>query len=537
MNRFFLFLSVTCTLVACTGEGGGEPSAASTGIELHRGNGADPGTMDPHLAEDDSATEVLRDLYEGLIGESVNSELEPAGAVSWQISDDGLEYVFQLQPEARWSNSDPVVAEDYVAGLRRTVDPSTASVYAQLLSPIVNATAITAGELPPETLGVEALDPHTLKITLASLTPYFLGLLTLSQTYPIHRPSLAEHGDQFTRPGNHVTNGPYKLEDFIAQAHIKLVKNEHYWNSDDVAIDTVYYYNTEDRSAEFKRYRAGELDYTYEIPNTQYKWIQENLPGELHTAPYLSTYYYAFNLHKPPFKDNVGLRMALSMAVDRETLVEKVTRIGEVTAYGFVPPGIVDYTSQSYEWADWPRDKVIGEAQRLYHEAGYSDENPLRVEILYNTSENHKRLAVAIAQMWKQTLGVEATLVNEEWKVFLQTRQKPDAWEIARFGWIGDYNDANTYAEIMHSTHGQNYIGFVDEEFDALVEAAAVETDLAKRREMLQQAERMILDGYPIIPFYFYVSKHLVKPHVKGFESNVMDRNQSRHYRIERPKG
>ncbi len=509
-------------------------SQAGEGMVFRRGNGGDPDTLDPHRSEGTGSGSILRDLYEGLVGETVTAELRPAGASRWEISDDGRVYTFFLREDARWSNGDPVTAADFEFGLRRSVSPATASSYAELLKPIENAHKIIAGELPPEALGVQAVDPHTLRIRLEAPTPYLLGMLTHTPAFPVHRPSLSEHGDRFTRPGKLVSNGPYKLDEFVAQSHVKLVRNPHFRENDQVAIDTVYYFNTEDRNAELKRYRAGELDYTFVIPTTQLRWIREHLGDELKSAPYLSVYYFVLNLSRPPFKGNPALRQALSMAIDRKILVERVTGVGEVAAFGFIPPGVADYESQSYAWAGLDDADRQAQAQALYEQAGYSRMAPLRTEIRYNTSENHKKIAVAIAAMWKQALGVETTLINEEWKVFLQTRRDRAAWEVFRFSWVGDYNDANTFLEIMHSRHGQNDAAYSNPAYDALLEAAATESDMQLRAGLLQKAERTMLDDYPVIPLYFYVSKHLVKPYVKGYQPNIMNRDQTRYYRIER---
>ena len=506
---------------------------SSEGVVFHRGNGSEPDTLDPHRSEETSASEILRDLYEGLTTEDIDSNVVPGMAERWDISEDGKTYTFYLRENAQWSNGDPVVAEDFVAGLQRTVDPATISSYAQILDMIVNAKDIREGNKTKETLGVKALGDKIFEVKLNAPTPYFLGLLNHSSTYPIHRASWKEHGDRFAKPGNMISNGAYQLKEWIVASHIKVERNPLYYGNDDVQIDTVYFYPTEDISGELKRYRAGELDFTDQIPNNQFRFINENFKDEFYVDPYLSTYYYVFDNTQPPFND-VRLRQALSMAIDRETIVGKVTGVGELPAFGFVPPPIQNYKAYQYDWASWPRDQQIAEARRLYAEAGYSEENPLVTEIRYNTSENHKKVAVAISAMWKQVLGADIKLLNEEWKVFLQSRKDKNKWDIVRYGWVGDYNDAFTYAEIMHSTHGQNDSGFSNPKYDELVEAAAVEGDLEKRAAMLAEAEKVMLNDYPIMPIYFYVTKHLVKPHVKGFKSTIMDHNYSRHYRIEK---
>lgn len=499
---------------------------------LHKGNGAEPQSLDPHKAEGVPSSNIMRDLYEGLTSEAPNGDVIPGAASRWEISADGTEYVFHLRPQARWSNGDPVVAEDFVIGLRRSADPATLSHYSQILSSIKNAEAVTAGQLPPEELAVEALDDHTLKIVLKAPTPYFLGLLNHSSTYPINRRAYQEHGARFARVGNLVGNGAYRLKDWVVQSHIELERNPLYWDNANTTIERVYYHATEDQSSELKRYRAGELDWTHEVPLNQVRWIRENLNDEFYVSTYLGTYYYGFNLTQPPFKANRTLRRALSMAIDREILVNKVTRLGEQPAYSWVPPGISHYAAQVPEWASWPQDKKLAEARRLYAEAGYSKDKPLHIELRYNTSENHKKVAIAVAAMLKQSLGVRVNLINQEWKVFLETRKQKRVTELFRAGWIGDYNDAYTFSELLHSKHGINDQGYNNPEYDALLEQASVEGDFDKRRALLEKAERLMLEDQPIMPIYFYVNKRLVKPYVAGFEPNIMDHHYTKNMRI-----
>jgi len=519
-------------LAACGGNSAESP-VAEAAVTFHRGNGGEPATLDPHRNEETSGSAILRDLFEGLVSEDVDLNIIPGVAASWQISDDGLQYTFNLAPEARWSNGDAVTAADFVAGLRRTVTPATASTYAELLSPIRNAAAVTRGELPPTELAVTALDDHTLVIELESPTPYFVQLLAMPQTFPLHRSAFAEHGAGFARPGNLISNGPYRLTEWVVNSHIRLERNPHYHAVEDVQIEVVYYHNTEDRDAELRRYRAGELDYTYEIPNSQFDWINENLPGELHVSPRLSVYFYGFDMTEPPF-DDVRLRQALTMAIDRRIITEQVNGIGELPAFGIVPPGIRDYAPASYAWSGLDDAARIAEARRLYAAAGYSAGNPLRTEIRYNTSENHRRLAIAVAAMWKAALGVEVEIVNQEWKVMLQDRLNPAAWDIMRYGWVADYSDAFTFLEIFQSSHGQNFTGFDNARYDALVAAAAAQADPVRRLATMAQAERALIDSYPVIPLYFYVNKHLVKPHVVGYRPNSLDHDRTQHFRVER---
>ncbi len=498
---------------------------------LHRGNGAEPDSIDPHRGTSVNGANIQRDLFEGLVNEAPNGDLEPGAAESWTISDDGLTYTFSLRRDARWSNGDAVLADDWVYSLRRSLNPQTMSRYTFILSPILNADAVAAGEMAPGELGVRAIDDYTLEIQLDGPTPYFLGLLTHSASWAVHRPSVEEFGDQHTRPGNLVSNGAFILEDWVVQSHIKVVRNPHYWDNANTILEEVWFYSTEDQSAELRRYRADELDFTEIIPKRQIQWIRENLGDELVVAPYLGAYYYGFNVTRPPFENNPELRRALALAIDRDIIAGQVTAAGEQPAYGWVPP-VNGYEQQQMREADWTQSEREAEPRRLYALAGYSAENPLRTEIIYNTQEDHRRIALAVSAMWNQVLGVETSILNQEWKVFLDTRQQRIDTQVYRGGWIGDYNDPNTFAELMLSTSGLNNMGYVNAEYDDLVRAAAQESDLARRAELLQQAEVLLLEDLPIMPIYTYTTTRLVKPWVGGYESNIMDHHRSKNFYI-----
>jgi oligopeptide transport system substrate-binding protein len=540
MSKHYGLLAIlaAATLASCSsGEGPGAAGGpvvqigGPSGTELaehqvlHVGNGVELQSLDPHRSEDTASARVHRDIYEGLINEAPNGDLVPGVASSWTISEDGRTYVFNLRPEARWSNGDPVTAHDFVFSLRRGVDPKTVSVYSYILTPILNADEITAGKRPPDDLGVRALDDHTLEIALANSTPYFLGLLAHSMTYPVHRGSLETHGEAFTRPGNLVGNGAFKLEEWVVQSHLKVVRNPHYWDNANTKLEEVWFYPTEDQTAELQRFRAQELDMTEVIPAAQIGFIRENLADELVVAPYLGSYYYGFNVTRPPFKDNPKLRRALSLAVNRDIITKQVLNLGQISSYGFVPP-IRGYTQQQMAETSWTQEQREAEAKRLYTEAGYGPDNPLRTEIMYNTQEDHRRIAVAIASMWKQVLGVEAGILNQEWKVFIDTRNQKRDTQVYRQGWIGDYNDPFTFLEILRSTAGQNDTGYSNLEYDRLVAASQSARDPHARMELLQQAERIMLADMPILPLYTYVTARLVQPWVGGYESNIMDHHR-----------
>lgn len=489
---------------------------------LHKGNGPEPETLDPHRGEGVSTSNILRDLFEGLTSEAPDGSIVPGVAQSWALSEDGKTYVFHLRDNARWSNGDALSADDFVFALRRSVDPATGSNYSSILAPIENAEAVIAGRLPPASLGVEAVDAHTLLIRLRAPTGYFLGLLTHSAAYPVHRASLEKFGGRAFRAEHLVSNGAYRAVEWVVQSHVLLQRNHFYWDDAHTTIERVYHHCTEDLSAEFKRYRAGELDWTEEIPLTQARWIKANIPREFRVSPYLGVYYYGLNLTQPPFRDNLKLRRALALAIDRDVIVQKVLGTGELPAYGWVPP-VSGYTQQTPAWARWTRAQRLAEARRLYAEAGYSAAHPLELEIRYNTSEDHKKIAIVIAAMWKQYLGVQATLVNEEFKVFLRDRTQKQVTQAFRASWIGDYNDAYSFAELMSSNNGRNDMGYASAAYDALLAQAANETDAAQRAQTLEAAERLMLEDQPMIPIYFYVTKRLVKPYVVGWQGNLMD--------------
>lgn len=534
MRGLLLVALIAAALPGCDREEqevvrGGGPSSLTT---LHRGNGTEPDSLDPHKGEGTSGASIRRDLFEGLVTTAPDGSLEPGAAASWTISDDGLTYTFRLREDGRWSNGAPVTAGDFVFGLRRSVDPETLSSYSQVLAPVVNAEAVIRGELPPEALGVEALDDLTLAIRLKGPTPYFLELLTHSTTFAVYPPNVAEHGDRFARPGNLVSNGAYLLDEWVVQSHIRLVKNPHYHDAENVRIESVYFYPIENPSVELKRYRAGELDWTESVSHQQLEWLRENLREELRIAPYFGSYYFGFNVTRPPFKDQPGLRRALTMVVDRQILTGKITGAGELSAYTYVPP-IPNYSPPTPDWADWPMERRLEEARRLYREAGYGPDNPLEMEIRYNTNDNHRRISLALAAMWKQALGIRSRLLNEEFKVFLETRKSKAVTELFRAAWVGDYQDPFTFLEIMHSTHGQNDVGYASTEYDALVDGSMVELDPRARMHQLEEAERILLRDQPVIPLFFYVSRRLVKPWVKGWDDSLLDYHPTRHMYID----
>jgi len=300
-------------------------------------------------------------------------------------------------------------------------------------------------------------------------------------------------------------------------------------------VARVHYVHQADVATEFRQYRAGELDLTYVVPASQFDWIRENLPGELHVSPQLSIYYYGFNLTRPPFRDDPGLRRALSLVIERERLTTAVTGLGEAPAYSWVPPGVANYTPQQFDYAARPYEERVTEARELYRRSGYSSARPLKVEIRYNSGDVHNRLAIAVAAMWKEALGVETTLYAEEFRALLQSIQARKDTQVFRSSWVGDYNDAFTFAQLHLSGFGINLTGYSNPAYDALLDEAMRTADPLRRRALLEEAERLMLADHPVLPLYFYVNKHLVKPYVVGWTDNIMNVHYSKDLRLDGP--
>jgi len=519
-RRALLAASLATLGVTACGKKGGEPGKPAT--ILLRGNGPDPDSLDPHKARSAEAMVVLRDLFEGLTRLDKTAVTVPAAAESWAESEGGLVYTFKLRANLRWSSGEPVVAEDFAAGLRRLVDPATASQYAEVIDVIQNAPDIVAGKKPVESLGVATPDAGTVVITLSRPAPYLPGLMAHPSTAPLHRPSLAQLGARFSRPGDQVSNGAFMLKEWLQGSYIRVERNPHYWANAANKLDGVKFVQLADENAELRAYRAGELHCTYVLPRGQFDWIRENLAAELHVTPQVSTYYYGFNLDRALFAKHPQLRQALSMALDRERLAKSVLRMGELPAYGWVPPGMYNYTAQTFDYAATPLPARIEAARKLLAEAGFTREKPLRFELRYNTGEVHTKVAVAVASMWKEALGVEAQLVAVEFKSLLDDIDRRNM-DMYRLSWVGDYNDAYTFLQYFKTGFGINLPHYSSATYDALLEEASRLSDPAARRTLLEKAERTMLADHPMLPLYFYVNKHLVKPELKGWYDNVMN--------------
>ncbi len=528
-----LLLVVVLGLSACADTG---PEAGTSGDEvtgneslLNRGNGTEPRSLDAHNAATVDESDVLRDVGEGLLGVSPEGALRPAVALRWAASDDGLEYTFWLRPDARWSNGDAVTAADFVYSYRRLVDPATAALNASSAIDIENAEQIVAGMLPSSELGVEAVDTHQLRIRLQRPLPYFLKLLTFPSMFPVHQASVEKHGDTYARPGNLVSNGAYILNDWQIGAFIEVVRNDFYWNNAQTSIDRVRHYVTSDPIAELNRYRAGELDITRTIPFGSFAQMRKERPDEVRVSPALSVYYYGFNLSNEVFANNLKLRQALSMAIDRETITEKIMGRGEAPAYGWVPEGIADYDTRQFSYASMPATQRLATARRLYQEAGYGKDKPLKLELRYNTGNSHRTIATAVQSMWHELPGLEIELINEQLQVLIANVQEKAVTQIFRLSWTGNYDDAHTFLSIMESDNPSNLTGYESAEFDRLMLTAANQLRPELRKAFLGEAESQMLKDHPLIPIYFYINRSMVSKRVKGWGDNVLDYHYSQH--------
>jgi oligopeptide transport system substrate-binding protein len=505
-------------LVAC------DPSAPDTRVakNLARGLNADPESLDPHLFVSSEAADVLRDIGEGLLSYNASGELVGGAAEYWEVSQSGTLYKFRLRSGLTWSNGDPLTAHDYAESFRRLFDTGVASPSVSKFVPIKNAIGIIEGRLRQDSLGVSALSDRELKIELEAPTPYFLQLLAHPSAYPVHRPSIERYGREFTRPGNYVTNGAYQLSERIVGSTIGLQRNQKYWDNSETSFDSVTYF-VESPATEVSRYRAGELDITASIDPALLDVVRREIPEEVYLAPTLGVYYYGFNLESSLFKDRKLLRRALSMAIDRAVIVDAITRRGEIQAFSLVPPGVANYGAQIPDYAGWTQKRRNNEARRLFAEAGYSPERPLTFELRYNTIGGHKNVALAIQSMWREVLGVEAVLRNEEFKVFLSNVLAMKETEAYRLSWTGDFNDAYTFLQLLESSNSNNLTGYSNKLVDLELSRAKIEANPASRQLHLETAERLAMEDQPVIPIYFFVSKHLVKKDIIGWEANVLD--------------
>jgi oligopeptide transport system substrate-binding protein len=468
--------------------------------------GADPATLDPQLAEDNAALTVAADLNEGVTTEAADGSIVPGAAHSWLTQDGGRTYLFNLRPGLRWSNGDPLTAEHFEAGLRVALAPGTLAPSAGLLGAIEN---------------VEAIDTGTLRIRLRRPVPYLPALLALPVAAPLHPRAASLQ----PRPGN----GAYRLVRRVPGERVELERNPHYRDAANVAIDRVVHLSIADLSTELNLYRAGDLDLTSEVPNTQLDSLRREHPAELRLAPYLSTYAYEVNLARLP---DAGARRALAMAVDRERITRQITGAGERPAFGWVPDGIPGYAPARFNWQDLPYPQAATRARELWRAARAAGKAPTKIKLCTDASANHHRTAVALADLWRTALGVETEIVELEWNVYLDTRHNPGVCDLVRLGWSADFVDPEAFAGVFESGNPQNTLGYRSAAYDGLLAKSRTETDIAKRMALLARAEQQLLSDVPVIPVFFRASKRLVKPCVEGYQANPLGHVASRDLRL-----
>ncbi|MGH6841337.1 MAG: peptide ABC transporter substrate-binding protein, partial [Methylocella sp.] len=493
----------------------------------------DPGSLDPHKATTLIESNILDELFEGLVALDARSAIIPGTAVSWTADESGTVYDFRLRADAKWSNGDKVVAQDFVFAFRRLMAPGTGAPYANILYTLQNAEKVNKGKLPVEDLGARALDESTLEITLEQPAPYFISQLAHFTAKPLHRKSIEAFGSDFVRPAHMVTNGTFMLKEFTPNDRLVLVKNPNYYDAAHVALDEEIFYSLEDRSAALRRFMAGEILSYDDVPVEQIGFVRARLGEAFRVTPNLGSYFYAFDTRHKPFDDR-RVRRALAMAIDREFLAERIWGGTMDPGYSFVPPGIESYGAPAtVAWKDIGPFEREDEAKRLLAEAGFGPGGQkLEVEIRFNNSENHRATAVAIADMWK-ALGVETRLLATDATThYAFLREKPP-FDIARSGWFADFPDAQNFLFLGESgNQALNVASFRNKAFDKLMHEAQTEASPEKRRAILHEAEALLLDEQPDLVLLTYNSRNLVSPKLKGWVDNVRDHHSGRYISI-----
>ncbi|TKU48663.1 oligopeptide ABC transporter substrate-binding protein OppA [Citrobacter sp. wls757] len=484
---------------------------------LVRNNGSEVRSLDPHKIEGVPESNINRDLFEGLLISDVDGKPSPGVAEKWENKDFKV-WTFHLRKDAKWSDGTPVTAQDFVYSWQRLANPNTASPYASYLQygHIVNIDDIIAGKKPVTDLGVKAIDDHTFEVTLSEPVPYFYKLLVHSSVSPVPRAAVEKFGEKWTQPANIVTNGAYKLKDWVVNERIVLERNTNYWDNAKTVINQVTYLPISSEVTDVNRYRSGEIDMTYNnMPIELFQKLKKEIPNEVHVDPYLCTYYYEINNQKAPFND-VRVRTALKLALDRDIIVNKVKNQGDLPAYSFTPPYTDGAKLVEPEWFKWSQEKRNEEAKKLLAEAGYTAEKPLTFDLLYNTSDLHKKLAIAAASIWKKNLGANVKLENQEWKTFLDTRHQGN-YDVSRAGWCADYNEPTSFLNMVLSDSSNNTVHYKSPAFDKLIADTLKVTDEAQRSELYSKAEQQLDKDSAIVPVYYYVNARLVKPWVGGY--------------------
>jgi oligopeptide transport system substrate-binding protein len=494
----------------------------------------EPASLDPLKAVGLPEIQVIRDLFEGLTNQDAQGKIVPGVAQSWSSSDNKT-WVFTLRNNARWSNGDPVTAQDFVYSWQRLVDPKNSSAFAWFagLSGIENAAAITKGEMTPDKLGVVAQSKNQLKVTLDRPVPWFPALVANVALFPVPQKIIAQQGDSWTSPGKLVGNGAYQLSERVVNEKIVLTRNPHYWDDAHSVLTKVTFVPINEESSATKRYRSNDIDITESFPKNMYALLKKILPGEVYTPDQLGTYYYAFNTQKGPTAD-VRVRKALSWSIDRKVIAEKVLGTGEKPAWHFTPDVTAGFKPLPTFMQQHDQNSLNAQAKSLLAAAGYGPGKPLKLKLLYNTSESHQKIAIAVASMWKKNLGVDVTLENQEWKTYIDSRNSGN-FDVIRASWVGDYNEPSTFLNLLTSGNSSNIARFSNADYDAVIAKASRETSDQVRNSDYNRAEQILAEQAPIAPIYQYTNGRLIKPWVKGYPiTNPEDVAYSRELWIEK---
>ena len=501
-------------------------------------NGADTPTLDPAMTQDVTSARVLYDLFEGLTSFDQTNKVLPGLAQRWDISSDGKTYTFHLRPGLKFSDGTPITASDVVFTWQRLVDPKTSSPYNYLGANIVDGQNIIDGKAVATSLGIKAIDPSTVQISLVHPDGSFLSLCSLPNIGIVSKANVTKFGQAWTDSKNMVTSGAYTLNQWVVQGYILVTKNENYYDAKDVAIKNVKFLPIVDTSSSYSQYQSGGVDITYSLPVDQYNAIKAEHPDQIHTIAQEAIYYYDFNMTLPKFKDNPKLRQALSMAIDRQILVKDVLGQNQVPMYSYSTSTIEQgkYAGFDYAWSKEPRAQQIAEAQKLFTAAGYGPNHPLQISIAYNTLDTHKKISLAIGAMWQQVFGttsIQVTSANQEWKTFLQARNKGN-YDVARDGWVADYDSIDSYTPLYMCNGPQNNSHSCNPAYNKLILQAQNTPDEAQRVQLTRQALQLAMQDYAIIPLYQYTYFRLVKPEVKGYnpDTNHLDHVLSKWYKF-----
>lgn len=462
---------------------------------------------------------IIRDILEGLVNQDADGNTVPGVAESWETKDN-KSYTFHLRKDAKWSNGDPVTAQDFVYSWQRAVDPNTASPYSWFveMTTMHNAADIIAGKKDKSELGVKAVDDHTLEVQLDSPLPYFVSMTGHTTLMPVHKATIEKYGEKWTRPEHFVGNGAFVPEKWVVNERLDLKRNKFYWDDSHTVLNKVTYLPIENQVSEMNRFLAGEIQMTYELPLEHFRRLKKEHPESLRVTGYLSSYYYGFNTQKAPFND-VRVRKALSYAIDREIITSAILGQGQKPAYSMTPEITAGFKPEMPEYGKWSQKQRIEEAKKLLQEAGYDGDHPLEFTVLYNTSDNHKKIATAIQSMWKKELGVKVKLENQEWKTFLDTRRNGE-FDVTRAGWSADYNEASSFLSLMQSNNSSNDSKYHSDVYDSLMEKAMQTLDDKERANYYTEAEKLLAKDMPIAPIYQYVMSRLVSPKLGGYPAH-----------------